>query len=161
MESLSESLRSRIESENLITHTSNYPLTSGNAYQGVAMITRLYTRNDPTSRLGIQIRHLTIHLPGETECMGNITETGDLCWLIFTGDHADVDFFSNASLNAYDGDDLWSGNDIPAEGQTLEDFAEAEHQRLTENGWILLPHDFGVSETASRIIARSYELTHP
>jgi hypothetical protein len=122
------------------------------------MIIRLYTRNASDSRLGIEIWHLTIHLPGETDCLGDVTETGDACSLIFTGDHADTDFFAPDAHTRYHEEDLYEGNDHPAPGQSIEDFLEAEHQAFTRDGWVLLPHDFGVSDTASRIIARSYEL---
>jgi hypothetical protein len=125
------------------------------------MITRLYTRNTSDSRLGIGIWQLTVHLPGEPDCLGDITTTGDVCSLIFTGDRADTDFFVSNCVDSYGEDDLWEGNATPLPGQSVETYLEGEHQRMIADGWVLLPHDFGLCEAASRIIARSYELVAP
>ncbi|MFI6179718.1 hypothetical protein ACIA8R_29535 [Nonomuraea sp. NPDC051191] len=122
------------------------------------MITRLYTRNAPQLAVGIEVYHLTIHLPGQTNHMGDITSTGDIWVVHFSGDRADKVVFAPDAFDVYGENDLHEGDQAPAPGQTLEAFLEAEHQYMTDQGWVLLPHDFGVSETASRIIARSYEL---
>ncbi|MEU5869342.1 hypothetical protein ABZ815_49825 [Nonomuraea sp. NPDC047529] len=122
------------------------------------MITRLYTRNAPQLAVGIEVYHLTIHLPGQTNYMGDITPRGDVWMLHFSGDQADKDFFAPDALDHYGENELHEGDDGPASDQSFEDYLEAEHQHLIEDGWVLLPHDFGVCETASRIIARSYEL---
>ncbi|MEV0379715.1 hypothetical protein [Nonomuraea sp. NPDC050643] len=121
-------------------------------------ITRLYTRSTNASALGIQICHLTIYLPGEADLSGDVTETGGVSWLWFAGQRADTDFTGHRRHIAYDGDDLFEEHTEPDQCQSLEGYLEDEHQKLTADGWSLLPHDFGISETTSRIIARSYEL---